>query len=180
MGIGAELVSIISTTLKRLSGSPAAQAIVSAKGIGGTDLEAEAYHPHGFFSRAPGNTRGVFIPIGSRSVGVMLGLANYNIGIDIDQGETYIYSTTADGKTIKSRLRLTATGDIELNGSNKRLVTWDELNSAISSLVTSLNSHTHMVASLGAPTGPASASTPPVTFACNIDAAKTTSVKTGG
>jgi hypothetical protein len=69
---------------------------------------------------------------------------------------------------------------IELNGNSKQFVTWTELNTALELLMTSLNSHTHVVASVGAPTGPASASVPPITFSVDISAAKTTTIKTGG
>ena len=79
-----------------------------------------------------------------------------------------------------SKVVLKDNGDVEINGNSKSFVTHTELNTAISTLMTQLNSHTHLVASLGAPTGPASASTPPVTFSCDISAAKTTTVKTGG
>lgn len=69
---------------------------------------------------------------------------------------------------------------IELNGNTKQFVTWTELNSALQSLILALNSHTHLVASVGAPTGPASASTPPITFSIDISSAQTTTIKTGG
>lgn len=171
MGMMAELVRVVSTALKRLEGSPATQSIVSAKGLGGANVQAEVYHPSGLFSRPPANTRGVFVPIGnSRRLGVVLGLANYNITINIYQGEVCIYSTTPDGKTIKATALFTKEGEIHLNGSTKSFVTHDELNSALQTFINALNLHVHP--STGAP--------PATPMSINIAAAKTTTIKTGG
>lgn len=65
---------------------------------------------------------------------------------------------------------------IELNGNSKQFVTWTELNTALQTLVTQLNSHTHKVPEpVSAPTG---AILSPLTI--DISAAKTTTVVTGG
>ena len=88
-------------------------------------------------------------------------------------------SATVTLKIIGGKWQLNAT-EIDLNGDSKRFVTHAELDTALQGLMTSLNSHTHLVASLGAPTGPASTSVPPITFSIDISAAKTTTVKTGG
>lgn len=71
-------------------------------------------------------------------------------------------------------------GSVKVNGDSKSLVTHAELDAALQAMVNQLNLHTHLVASLGAPTGPASASTPPVTFSVDISAAETRTLKTGG
>jgi len=180
MGMMAELVRVISSSLEKLHGAPGAQVITKGKGLGAIDSQAEVYSPLGFFSRPPKGSRVVTIPLAGGRTRVVIAGANYQLNLSCTDGETIIYSTNAAGDTIKSKIYLDALGNIELNGNTKRLVTWDELNTAITSLLTSLNSHTHVVASIGAPTGPASASVPPITFACNITAAKTTTVKTGG
>jgi phage baseplate assembly protein gpV len=77
-------------------------------------------------------------------------------------------------------LKVEGFGSVEINGGSKRFVTHAELDAALQALMSLLNSHTHVVASIGAPTGPASASVPPVTFSVDISAAKTQTVKTGG
>lgn len=62
--------------------------------------------------------------------------------------------------------------EIHMNGDGKRLVTWDELNTA-------LQNHTHAAGTLVAPNGPVTGATgSPV--ALDITAAKTTTIKTGG
>jgi phage gp45-like len=171
MGIKAELIRVVSSVLKRFPGSPAAQAIVSGKGAGGVNIEAEAYQPHGVFGRPPANTNAVFIPVGdSKRMGVVFGLANYNFGINIEQGELMLYSTTTDGKSIKSRLQLTKDGDIYLNGADRRLVTYDELNTALQGLVSALNAHVHP--STGAP--------PATPMTLDISNSRTITIRTGG
>lgn len=64
-------------------------------------------------------------------------------------------------------------GKIKLNGDSKQFVTWAELNSALTTFMTALNSHTHGVSG-------ASTSTPTVPMTLDISSAKTTTVVTGG
>lgn len=60
---------------------------------------------------------------------------------------------------------------IELNGNSKTFVTWAELNTALQTFITALNTHVHSNAGAGAPAAP---------MVLNINAAKTTTVFTGG
>lgn len=62
-------------------------------------------------------------------------------------------------------------GKIELNGNTKHFVTWEELNTALTSFLALLNSHTHSGGGSGTPTSP-------MTF--NITDAKTKTIVTGG
>ena len=64
--------------------------------------------------------------------------------------------------------------EIHLNGDGKRLVTWDELNTALQGLVTALGTHVHPTAAVGTP------SPPSAPLSLDLSAAKTTTVKTGG
>lgn len=64
-------------------------------------------------------------------------------------------------------------GKIKLNGDSKQFVTWAELNSALTSFMTALNSHTHSVAG-------SSTLAPTVPMTLDISSAKTTTVVTGG
>ena len=72
-------------------------------------------------------------------------------------------------------IQLTDEGDIYLNGKSKAFVTYDELDSALQSLVTSLNSHTHSNGNEGSPTG-----APITSLSLDISSSKTTTVLTGG
>ena len=65
---------------------------------------------------------------------------------------------------------------IELNGNSKQFVTWMELNTALQTLVSQINTHVHQVPEpVAAPCKPISS---PLTI--DISAAKTTTVVTGG
>lgn len=73
--------------------------------------------------------------------------------------------------------------NIELNGNTKSFVTYAELNQALQSLWTSIQTHTHIVATTGtaaAQSGTASPSVELSTAVLNISAAETKTIKTGG
>lgn len=126
---------------------------------------------------------------------LLLGFKNYikNVG-DISNStetETYIHYTRETMKALplcifndsakvlveieKGTIKVNAEQKIELNGNSKQFVTWAELNQALSTFTTALNTHTHICAA------PGSASATPLP-AMNIDisGAKTTTVVTGG
>lgn len=84
-----------------------------------------------------------------------------------------------DGGTLKA----TTEKKIELNGNSKQFVTWAELNSALQSLWTSIQNHTHPVATSGGPTsqsGTASKSLDLSGVTLDITSAKTKTIVTGG
>lgn len=72
-------------------------------------------------------------------------------------------------------LRVTTEKKLEINGNDKQFVTWSELNQALQTFVTSLNSHTHSNGNGGSPTG-----TPIAPMTLDISSSKTTTVVTGG
>ncbi len=65
-------------------------------------------------------------------------------------------------------------GELDIGGSSKSLVTYDALNSALQALVTYINAHVHS----GVTTGPGS-SGPPGPTSLDISAAKSASAKVG-
>ena len=66
---------------------------------------------------------------------------------------------------------------VDINGNDKRFVTFAELNTALQGLVNALNTHTH----IGVTTGGGTSGTPsPPPFSLDITAAETQTVKTGG
>jgi hypothetical protein len=71
-----------------------------------------------------------------------------------------------------TKTRIINSDGIELNGNTKQFVTWDALNTALTTLCGLLTAHVH--ASLGSP------SPSLVGLSCDISAAKTTTIKTGG
>jgi hypothetical protein len=170
MGMIAELFRVVSSSLKTLNGAPGRQIVATGKGLGNVDTQAEVYNPAGVFSRTPKGARVLMLPIAGGKTRAIIGMVNYQLTLDIGEGETLIYSTSADGTTKKAEIKLDATGNITLNGNSKTFVTHAELNTALQTFITALNLHVH-----------GSAGTPPVTpMSLNISAAATTTVKTGG
>jgi hypothetical protein len=66
--------------------------------------------------------------------------------------------------------------EIHLNGDSKTFVTFAELDSALSSFKTALDTHVHS----GVTTGPGSSGPPASPFTIDISAAETSTIKTGG
>lgn len=86
-------------------------------------------------------------------------------------------------KAENGSLSITTNDKIKLNGEDKQLVTYAELNQALQQLWTSIQTHTHTVATSGtaaAQSGTAAPSTELASATLDISGAKTTTVVTGG
>jgi len=175
MGLIATLFKLTGAKLDTKGNSPGQSVIATAEGFDEQTLKPEIYQAPGVLAIPGDGSRGVWVPIGgSNRYGVVIAMQNYALNIQINQGETAVYSTTADGQTVKALIKLKVDGTIEFNGDSKRLVTWSELNTALQNHVHSAGSGT-----LLSPAGPCTGSTgKPV--ALDISAAKTTTLKTGG
>lgn len=172
MGLIAELFKVTAATLKRWKSAPGESVVVIGTGLGDQTIEAELYQPSGFMGNPPKGARGVFLPVGrGRRYGVLIATCNYQITVDVGQGEVLIYSTTPDGQTLRSQLKLDGFGNIDLNGSSKRLVTYSELNTALQSFKTAIN------AALATKSDGAGS---PGTLTLDISGASTTTIRTGG
>lgn len=173
MGLLAELLKVNASRIAVRNAAPGQQIVVTGTGLGGVSAEAEVYHPHGIFSRPPKGSKVVVIPLAGGKTRVAISGVNYQIEIAWTlAGETVIYSTNAAGDTVKAQIYLDKDGNILLNGSSKRLVTADELQSALSTLCATLAAHVHPSTGVVSPGL--------VGLACDISAAKTTTIKTGG
>jgi phage gp45-like len=173
MGLIATLVKLTSAKLDTKGNAPGKSAVATAEGFSGQTMTPEVYQAPGVLAVPPDGVRGVYIPVGaSDRYGVVIALQNYQITLDLQPGETAIYSTTADGKTVKAKIVLDDAGDIALNGDTKRLVTWQELQTVLTSLQASLIGHVH----------PSNGAVSPGLAALSLDisGAKTTTIKTGG
>lgn len=173
MGIFSTLVKLTRAKIDTKGNAPGKSVIAQASGVEGQTMTPEVYQAPGVLAVPPDGATGVYVPIGpSGRYGVVIALQNYQITLDLSPGETAIYSTTADGKTVKAKIVLDDAGDIALNGDSKRLVTWQEMNDA-------LQDHKHGAGTLVAPNGAVSGmSGAPVGL--DLSAAKTTTIKTGG
>lgn len=138
-------------TLAKLSGAkidtkgnaPGKSVIVTAEGVAGQTMTPEVYQAPGVMAVPPDGVMAIYLPVGgSGRYGVVIACQNYQIELDLSAGESAIYSTTADGQTIKAKIVLDSDGNIaheadgnetidaaevHLNGDSKRLVTWQEL-----------------------------------------------------
>ena len=100
---------------------------MTGKATGGQAVEAEVYAPAGLLSRPPKDARGVFLPLGgSRRYGVVIAGHNYKVSISLADGETAIFSTTADGATLKAQIVLKADGTVVVNGGSKGAARTDD------------------------------------------------------
>jgi hypothetical protein len=173
MGLMARMLSLRGATLKTLPESIGPAPVVT--GEAGDHLETrEVYGPPGLWYLPPDGTKGIRLSVGgSERYGVIVATHHYQTSRpDLQKGETAIGSTTADGSTVQAKTVYKADGTQELNGDSKRLVTWQELQTALTTLCATLTAHVHP--SNGAP------SPGLVGLGCDISGAQTTTIKTGG
>jgi len=187
MGLISTLVSLTKAALKTKGNAPGQSAVAQAAGLAGQVLTPEIYQAPGLFALPGDGTKGIFLKVGGGGrYGVVVAVQNYQITIDVGgQGGTSIFSTTADGKTVKAKIVLKPDGTIEANGSTKRLVTFQELQDVLSAMNTAIKGHTHVVTGAADPSshvvsGSASASPGLATMSADITTAKTTTLKTDG
>lgn len=163
--------------------APGKSVLLKTKSGASQEREIELYHPPGISSAPTPEDRVVTIPVGS-GVRVAVATHNYRIEVEPEAGETIIYSTNADGSTKQAEVKLTPSGDIELNGNSKTFVTHAELDTALQTFVTALNAEFATI-NAGAAAAIAASGlwlTPLATGANSIDisASETTTIKTGG
>jgi len=129
---------------------------------------------------------------GNRDSGVVIASGNRKQRPDLKKGETAIWTKdvlikidkdkkikitgAAEVEFKEGKFKITDASSIELNGDSKRLVTWGELNTALSSFLTSLG----LTLASGANSGGPVAFAVPLPSSIDISAAKTTTLKTGG
>lgn len=118
-----ELFKVASATIKTLRSAPGPAVVITGTGIGGIAREREVFNPAGFASMPPKDAHGLFFPLGGR-YGVVIGGHNYKVTISLADGETEIFSTTADGATLKAQIVLGADGKVKVvNDAGKSLKT---------------------------------------------------------
>lgn len=164
-------MSIVKELLYKKKGSaPGKSIVLKTRSAGDQERETEHYQLHGISSGTTPDSRAVEVSTGTAGR-VIIATHNYNLEVEVEAGQTKIYSTSADGKTLKSVIDLDVDGNILLNGDSKTFVTHSELNTALQTFVTALN--TNLAAKLdgGGTAG---------VLTIDISSAATTTVKTGG
>lgn len=168
-----KLGRVIKSLFTTRSTSPGKAVVIQLVGAGGIERTAEMYHNPGISSMPTPEDRVVELPIGRSGSRVIIASHNYRAEVEPETGETIIYSTNAAGDTVKSKIHLKTDGTIDINGDSKRLVTYDELNTA-------LQNHTHAAGTLLDSTGAPVTGATGTPVALDLSAAETTTVKTGG
>jgi phage gp45-like len=119
-----EIVKVVRSYLANRNGGPAITYVAEAKGLGGLGLNAEIYQAPGLVSRPCKGAEGIFLPVGKgRSYGIVIAMKNYDVNVSINDGETSIFSTTSDGKTVQARVDLDANGLVKIANRTKSLKT---------------------------------------------------------
>lgn len=173
MGLMATLCRIANAKYAKKDRAPGDSITGDSVAAGGEQRTPEVYSSPGIVALPGDGVRGVQVYLeGGRTV--VVATYNYQIKINLAKGETAVYSTTANGQTVKAVALFKVDGTIELNGSSKTFVTHAELNTALQNFITALNLHTHPTAAIGPPSPP----TAPMSI--NISSAATTTIKTGG
>src|SRR5574344_1419055 len=139
-----EQIKVLSAAIKKRTGAPAAQAVVQGKGI--TEQTAEVYPLPGLFVVPPNGAKLLLIPLEAGKTRVAVGGVNYQVSISQEQGGTTLYSTTADGKTVKALIALSPKGLISIKNEQQSIETLlEELIDDISNLTTYGSPASHSV-----------------------------------
>lgn len=163
------LVEAVKSFFDKRTTAPGKCVIIQTQ-AGDIERTTELYHPPGISSAPTKGDRVIEIPLGA---GVRVAVATHNYRVEVEplSGETIIYSTDSEGNTVKAQIKLDNDGNINLNGSGKKLVTYSELNTALQSLVAAINT------TFGTKQDAAGT---PGTLSLDISAAATTTVRTDG
>ena len=176
------LAEIKSAILKKKNDDmPGKSVMLQIEATEGDVENVELFHSPGVLSIPA--TGGQIITVDQKRGRIAIAHHDYRVDIAVSEGETAIYSTDPSG-TVKTQIILKSDGTMEIGGNSKNFVTHAELAQAISGLITSLNGQLASVAA-GATAAVAASGLwmSPLTLgglSCDISAAKTTNIKTGG
>lgn len=181
------IARIVKSWIATRASSPGEAVISQIKAQAGEERTVELWHSPGVVSIPTPDDRIAILGVGNGNHRIGIATQNYRIEHDLDTGETMIYSTNAAGDTVQATVKLDASGNIDLNGDSKRLVTFDELDTALAAFKSSIDTaiagaitgHTHAGVTTGPGTsGPGVGAAPATSL--DISAAETATVRTGG
>lgn len=165
MGIFNELVKVIKSSTKTLSGYPGQSQVAQVEGFGDTVNEVEVFGSPGLASSPAKGTTLVLVPIaGSKEYAVAIGTTNYALGESLNQGETLLYSMNSLGASLAAKIKTKPDGsvliesmlgaditvktsgkvkyetvdEIQFMGSSKNLVKFQDLDTALQTFKTSI------------------------------------------
>jgi hypothetical protein len=169
--MGINLFKLTRPEYKKRGNASGKSVTATGSGLAGQTITAEIYSVPGVIGIPGENTHGIWIPVGSDRYGIIIAFHNYQIALDLNKGDVNIYSTTENGATVKSLIALKNDGTIEMNGSDKRFVTYAELDTALQNLVSGINTTFSTKKNEAGSAG---------TLTLDISAAETQTIKTGG
>ena len=143
--------------------------------ITGNDLDSEIkaieIQPTGFYQRTDSDGLCLIFKIGSENYALPIQKAQEGV----DEGELIIKN-----KDDKATLKLKSDGSAEILGDEKTLVSFSDLKTAFdtwsTAVKTTINTHTHIVNSIGSPTATA---VPPLNSDLDISSAELKKIKGG-
>jgi phage gp45-like len=140
----AELCEVDSTSNTKKGSSPGKSIVVKGVGLGGAVTTTELYQQSGLVSRPPKGARIIQIPVGfGRRLMIAIASKNYSVDVSVNEGETEIFSTTADGKTVKAEICAGNDGLIKFKNTSKSLKgVLDAQNQALKTFATTSSSAT--------------------------------------
>ena len=130
------LIKIISTTYKRLTGAPGKSLNCNVSGLG--ESECELYSVPGIFAKPADETIGLQINLEFGRI--IFATHNYKLNKDINTGETLIYSIDNNGN-LKAQGHFDKNGNIILNEGTNSAVKFIPLNLALQNMVTAINAN---------------------------------------
>jgi hypothetical protein len=147
---------------------------------GKTDVQtSQQVAPHGIDSNPVKDMMAIYSQTEEKGKTVIVGYINRNVLAAV--GENRLYSTDSSGE-LSTSIWLKADGTIELGGSAKHLVRFEELKTGFDQLksdfnafITAYNSHMHPTAGTGAPSPPTVTGT---SSTASIDSSKIDEIKT--
>lgn len=131
------LFRIVKTTFDVLRAAPGKAVIIQVEADGGENRELEFYQLPGISAGPTAKDRAATVSLSGYRVAVAS--HNYRIEVDVSSGELILYSTNTAGDTVQSKIKLDTAGNIDLNGTSKTLVTHTELDTALQTMLSTIN-----------------------------------------
>lgn len=118
---------------KKKGASPGKSIVLKTSSSGSQERETEHYQLHGIASGVTPDSRAVEVSVGTAGR-IIVATQNYNLEVEVTAGQTKIYSTSADGKTLKSLIDLDVNGNVNINGDADFAVAFNDLKSEFNKL----------------------------------------------
>lgn len=130
------LYRIVKTAFKKLRSASGESVTVEAENTSGT-LELPFYQLPGYSAGPTKGDKAVVANVGGFRV--VVASHNYRAGEAVSAGEVIIYSTDSGGGAAQARIKLNNDGNIDFNGTGRTLVTHAELNTALQTMLATIN-----------------------------------------